>query len=57
MLHIQPAEAIVTRVHLNLPGPRQVTATFANSAAGQTWAEGMQWIGPGGTPELFSSTA
>jgi hypothetical protein len=57
VLHIQPAEAIVTRVHLNLPAPRQVTATFADSAAVQTRAEGMQWIGPGGTPELFSSTA
>jgi hypothetical protein len=33
-----------------------VNATFANSAV-QTRAEGMQWIGPGGTPELFSSTA
>jgi hypothetical protein len=34
-----------------------VNATFANAAPMSTRAEGLQWIGPGGTQELFSSTA
>ncbi len=57
VIDIQPAEEIVSRVHLNLRGPRQVQATFANAHRVSTRAEGLQWIGPGGTPELFSSTA
>jgi hypothetical protein len=56
-INIQPAEEIVSRVHLNLRGPRQVIATFANAPAVITRAEGLQWIGPGGMPELLSSTA
>jgi hypothetical protein len=57
VIHIQPGEEIVSRVHLNLRGPRQVNATFANDRVVSLRAEGMQWIGPGGTPELFSNTA
>ncbi len=57
VINIQPAEDIVSRVHLNLRRPHQVNATFALAAAVSTRAEGLQWIGPGGTPELFSSTA
>ena len=53
-ISIQPAEEIVSRVHLNLRRPHQVNATFAHAAAVSTRAEGLQWIGPGGTPELFS---
>jgi hypothetical protein len=56
-INIQPDEEIVSRVHLNLRGPRQVIATFANAATVSTRAEGLQWIGPGGMPELLSSTA
>jgi hypothetical protein len=56
VINIQPAEEIVSRVHLNLRGQRQVQATFANASAVNTRAEGLQWIGPGGTPELFSNT-
>jgi hypothetical protein len=56
-IHIQPAEEVISRVHLNLRGPRQVTASFAGVPAVSIRAEGMQWIGPGGTPELFSSKA
>ena len=57
VIHIEPGEEIVSRVHLNLRGPSKVEATFANSKSVKTRAEGMQWIGPGGVPELFSSTA
>jgi hypothetical protein len=57
VIHIQPAEEIVSRIHLNLRGPRQVNATFAKEVAVNTQAEGLQWIGPGGMPELLSSTA
>jgi hypothetical protein len=53
VIGIQPAEEIVTRVHLNLRRPHQVNATFAHGAAVSTRAEGLQWIGPEGTPELF----
>jgi hypothetical protein len=51
---IQPVEDVVSRVHLNLRGPRQVKATFATGAVVSVQAEGLQWIGPGGVPELFS---
>jgi hypothetical protein len=54
VISIQPAEEIVSRVHLNLRRPHQVNAAFAHAAAVSTRAEGLQWIGPGGTPELFS---
>jgi hypothetical protein len=53
-ISIQPAEDIVSRVHLNLRESRQVNATFGGAASASVQAEGMQWIGPGGVPELFS---
>ncbi len=56
-IHIQPAEEIVTRIHLNLRATRQVSASFANGVNVSTRAEGLAWIGPGGMPELLSSTA
>jgi hypothetical protein len=56
VIYIEPAEEIVTRVHVNLRGARQVNAAFLSGAL-TTRAEGLQWIGPGGVPELFSSTA
>jgi hypothetical protein len=55
VIRIESGEEIVSRVHLNLRGPRQVEATFVNSKVVKTRAEGMLWIGPGGVPELFSS--
>ena len=54
VISIQPAEQIVSRVHLNLRKPQQVNATFANAAAVSIRAHGLQWIGPGGVPELFA---
>jgi hypothetical protein len=57
VINIHPAEDIVSRVHLNLRSPHPVNATFAHGVAVSTQAQGLQWIGPGGTPELFSSTA
>jgi hypothetical protein len=54
VISIRPAEEIVSRVHLNLREPHQVNATFANAAAVSTRAQGLQWIGPGGVPELFA---
>ncbi|MGC2404775.1 MAG: hypothetical protein WA510_33600, partial [Acidobacteriaceae bacterium] len=56
VLHIQPAEEVVTRVHVNLPGTRQLSVGFAGGAL-TAQAQGLAWIGPGGVPELFSSTA
>jgi hypothetical protein len=52
-ISIQPAEDLVSRVHLNLREQRQVSATFANTTTVNIQSESMQWIGPGGTPELF----
>jgi hypothetical protein len=56
VINIQPAEEIVSRVHLNLRRPYLVKTTFAGAPAVSARAEGLQWIGPGGTPELFSNT-
>jgi hypothetical protein len=47
------AEDVVSRVHVNLNKAHQVTATFGNDSTQPIEAKGMQWIGPGGTPELF----
>jgi hypothetical protein len=52
-ISIQPAEDLVSRVHLNLREQRQVSAAFANAATVNVHSESMRWIGPGGTPELF----
>jgi hypothetical protein len=52
-INIQPAEDLVSRVHLNLRERRPVSATFADAATVNIQSENMQWIGPGGTPELF----
>jgi hypothetical protein len=54
VISIQPAEDVVSRIHLNLPGPRQVKAMFANRIGVSVQAGGLQWIGPGGVPDLFS---
>jgi hypothetical protein len=51
---IQPAEEIVSRVHLNLRKPQEVNATFAHGVPVSARVDSLQWIGPGGTPELFS---
>jgi hypothetical protein len=53
VISIQPAEDVVNRVHLNLRESHQVNAKFANAAAVSVRAQGLQWIGPGGVPELF----
>lgn len=54
VLVIEPAEPVVSRVHLNLRKPRRILARFHN-AASTTPQEisGMQWIGPGGVPDVF----
>jgi hypothetical protein len=52
VLTVQPAESVVTRVHLNLRKPRKVLTRFANSPVVAATA-GMQWIGPGGVPEIL----
>ena len=50
---IQPSEDIVSRVHLNLHKAHRVKASFRNCPAVNVLAEGLEWIGPGGIPELF----
>jgi hypothetical protein len=52
-INIKMAEDVVSRVHVNLNKAHQVTATFGNDSTQPIEAKGMQWIGPGGTPELF----
>jgi hypothetical protein len=56
VLQVQPAEDIVTRVHVNVPGTRQLRVAFSSGTL-TAQAQGLAWIGPGGVPELFSSTA
>ncbi len=50
---VHPFEDVVSRVHVNLRRPRQVSASFARGPALPVRAEGMQWIGPGGIPEIL----
>jgi hypothetical protein len=50
---IQPCENIVSRVHLNLRKRCAVNATFGTSLHVNAQAEGLQWVGPGGVPELI----
>jgi hypothetical protein len=52
-INIQPFEDVVSRVHLNLRRPHQVSASFARGPGVHVNAVGMQWIGPGGTPEIL----
>jgi hypothetical protein len=53
VLTVEPAEKIVTRVHLNLQNPGKVIARFAGSRekVSGNYSRGMHWIGPGGKPE------
>jgi hypothetical protein len=53
VITVEPAEDIVNRVHVNLREPHLVNAKFANASAMKVRAQGLQWIGPGGVPELF----
>lgn len=48
---ITPAEALVSRIHLNLRQPRQVQAIFGKGPPVAGTFQGMTWIGPGGIPE------
>ena len=50
---VVPAEDVVSRVHLNLRKPHAVSAAFAKGGAVKAQVEGMQWIGPGGVPEIL----
>jgi hypothetical protein len=52
VLTVQPAEPVVKRVHLNLRNPRRVKAQFEGAQEIAATA-GMQWIGPGGVPEIL----
>jgi len=46
-------EDVVSRVHVNFQHPRQVRVSFGRGPELQIKAEGMQWIGPGGVPEIL----
>jgi hypothetical protein len=50
-LIITPNESVIRRVHLNLKKEHSVTINFSNKVLGKF--KGMQWVGPGGVPELF----
>ena len=50
---IQPFEDVVSRVHVNFQRPHQVNVAFRGASAARSSAEGMQWIGPGGVPEIL----
>lgn len=50
---LHPFEHVVSRAHLNLRRPHHVQAAFAKDADFHATADGMQWIGPGGTPEIL----
>jgi len=54
---IVPAEAAVSRVHLNLRKPAQIVVQFASGAENATVKPGMTWVGPGLrralTPDIY----
>jgi hypothetical protein len=52
-LHIVPAESLVSRVHLNLRNEHKVDVQFDSGASVTNSYTGMQWVGPGGVPELI----
>jgi len=52
LLTIDPAESVVSRVHLNLQKPHRVKLAMKDSKEVAASA-GMQWIGPGGIPEIL----
>ena len=52
-LVVTPAERVVVRIHLNLRKPRRLAAHFGEGQIEKGTYEGMNWIGPGGAPELF----
>ena len=52
LLTVDPAESVVSRVHLNLQKPHRVKLAMKESKEVAASA-GMQWIGPGGIPEIL----
>ena len=54
---VEPAESMVSRVHVNLRKPHQVMVNFATGSVDIVNAAGMQWIGPGGIPEWLQIPA
>lgn len=52
LLTVVPAESLVSRVHLNLQKPRRVKLAIKGSKEVDATV-GMQWIGPGGIPEIL----
>lgn len=52
-LTIKPAEDVVSRVHLNLKNDYNVIIPFSSKKVEKKVEKGMQWVGPGGIPELL----
>jgi hypothetical protein len=50
-LVVIPAEAVVSRIHLNLRKPHLLEARFQKERKERGAYDGMKWIGPGGVPE------
>ena len=50
---VQPYEDVVSRVHVNFQRGHQVSVQFRKASPFRVQAEGMQFIGPGGTPEIL----
>ena len=51
---VTPAEKVVSRVHINLTRPETVEIRMqGNPTVRSKCGPGMQWLGPGGVPELL----
>lgn len=50
---VTPAEEVVSRIHLNLRTPHQIEVHFGNKQVVKGRWNGMNWIGPGGVPEIL----
>jgi hypothetical protein len=53
-LVIVPAEKVVSRVHLNLKAKHRLRIDFPGASSLTGEYSGMQWLGPGGIPELLA---
>lgn len=50
---VKPNEEIISRLHVNVKKSKKVKVNFNGSSGTTFQVNGMQWVGPGGLPELL----
>jgi hypothetical protein len=51
---VQPNEAIISRLHVNIKGKKTVKVAFDNTTETTYNVSDMQWVGPGGMPIIIN---